>query len=745
MLLLSTMTAQAQITIKGNVYGGGNAGKLGGKTEVLVYGGDIHQVYGGARQADVEGSTFVHIDGEHASNYIVIDKLFGGNDIAGNIGTSDEVPSELTAVGDAEGLNNIDNTWNTFVRTSTKTVTTGEGDNAVTTEADDAKKIYIGQLFGGGNGDYDYTSEASPYKGKTKPEIGKSYLELCGASIVYAYGGGNNATATEDVVIHVDNPSKVVSSITDATNPNADDDGELLTTERFRTLMGINTGLSYPSSSAFQIGRMFGGNNKADMAIRPTWNLKAGKIRNLYSGGNQGRMTSPEGLLLEIRADATIKIDNVYGGCRMADVRPLDNNGDDVLSSEIQLHDVDEEGNPKYKFPTGLSARVIVRGGDINNVYGGNDITGRIYGGNAVGVYASVKGDVYGGGNGSYPYTDNPDLIGHDVYGDLYYTIPDGMTSAEALNDFRPNAEQVSIRLTGSESKPTVIGGAVYCGGNSATLKTVKAKPLLELKIGSYVIADNVFLGNNGANMIKTDEGVGLSEGVLRTMKRTDITDDASKFNSMDLTDANTFATYMNGVAMDLMPRVTFDAIANGDHADYIDYSTMFGSIYCGGNVGSMTGNGKTAIEFTQKVIVFEKVVGGCNNAFVTPVTGFNAIYEGGLTGSPDENGDKLQLNFEGLKIQPKRWNEGHTELIWNTVNASGDPVDPKTEGATPESPVTSTDEDLERRFDGGNIYGGCYNSGFVNGNVIININSSIVDREILFDTVEEDESGEDK
>ena len=744
MMLLSTMTAQAQITIAGNVYGGGNAGKLGGKTEVLVYGGDIHQVYGGARQADVKGSTFVHIDGEHASNYIVIDKLFGGNDIAGNIGTSAKIPAELTAVGDAEGLNNIDPSWNTFVRTSTKTVTTGEGDDAVTTEADDAQKIYIGQLFGGGNGDYDYTSEDSPYKGKTKPEIGKSYLELCGASIVYAYGGGNNATATEDVVIYVDNPSKVVSSIKDATNPNAGAGGELLTTERFRTLMGINTGLSYPSSSAFQIGRMFGGNNKADMAIRPTWNLKAGKIRNLYSGGNQGRMTSPEGLLLEIRADATIQIDNVYGGCRMADVRPM-RNGADVLSSEIQLHDVDEEGNPKYKFPTGLSARVIVRGGDINNVYGGNDITGRIYGGNAVGVYASVKGDVYGGGNGSYPYTDNPKLINHDVYGDLYYTIPDGKTSAEALNDFRPNAEQVSIRLTGSESKPTVIGGAVYCGGNSATLKTIKAKPLLELKIGSYVIADNVFLGNNGANMIKTDVGEGLNEGVLRTMKRTDITAPASKFNSMDLTDANTFATYMNGVAMDLLPRVTFDAIANGDHADYIDYSTMFGSIYCGGNVGSMTGNGKTAIEFTQKVIVYEKVVGGCNNAFVTPVTGFNAIYEGGLTGSPDENGDKLQLNFDGLKIQPKRWNEGHTELIWNTVNASGTPVDPKTEGATPESPVTSTDEDLERRFDGGNIYGGCYNSGFVNGNVIININSSIVDREILFDTVEEDESGEDK
>ena len=66
-MLLSAVTAQAQITIAGNVYGGGNAGDLGGKTEVLVYEGDIHEVYGGARQANVGGSTFVHIDGEHAS------------------------------------------------------------------------------------------------------------------------------------------------------------------------------------------------------------------------------------------------------------------------------------------------------------------------------------------------------------------------------------------------------------------------------------------------------------------------------------------------------------------------------------------------------------------------------------------------------------------------------------------------------------------------------------------------------
>ena len=103
------MTAQAQITIAGNVYGGGNAGDLGGKTEVLVYEGDIHQVYGGARQANVGGSTFVNIDGEHASNYIIINRVFGGNDIAGNVGQTEtasvkHLPRQYRAIANGTTL-----------------------------------------------------------------------------------------------------------------------------------------------------------------------------------------------------------------------------------------------------------------------------------------------------------------------------------------------------------------------------------------------------------------------------------------------------------------------------------------------------------------------------------------------------------------------------------------------------------------------------------------------------------------
>ena len=644
-MLLGVTSAQAQIVIGGNVYGGGNAGDTGGRSTVTVYGGDLHNVYGGARQANVGGGAFLHIDGEHASNYIVIDKAYGGNDIAGTIGSPEDVskavPAELTEVGTAPGKNNIDATWNAFVRTSTKM--DGDAEDA------DAQKVYIGQLFGGGNGDYYYindggtrkiyNSEQDKLDGKdpiatsatdfVRPDVGKTYLELLGASIVYAYGGGNNATITGRTIIALKNPSKVVNDIVDTSNPNGNTDpekgtvGELLTNERFEERMGINTTFSYPSSDAYQIGRLFGGNNKADMGIRPRWNLLQGKVRNLYGGGNEGRMTSPEGLLMQVEG-AGMVVDNVYGGCRKADVKPL-YDGDDNRPVPYDQVALDPADNPN-NIPAGYAARVRVLAGRVNNVYGGNDISGNVYAGNTVGIMTHIYGDVYGGGNGSYPYTDNPALKDNPYWRDLYYNPDDILTaagitdveeklkSATALNLIRPNAEKVSILVRGTEATPTVVDGGLYVGGNSASLREnvsgSSSGNQTHIKIGSYAIIDNVYLGNNGANMIKTNEAdpSGHNEGVLRTFTRTDLTG-GTKFNSMDLEDEDVFAKFMEGCAMKVKSTVVFESTDNGDAADYIPYSTMFGSIVCGGNVGSMITEGKTTINFTDKVVVYNRVL----------------------------------------------------------------------------------------------------------------------------------------
>ena len=740
------------ITIAGNVYGGGNAGETGGSTHVTVRAGELNNVYAGARMADVKGNAFVHVDGEHASDDILITSVYGGNDIAGTIGDPNKrtaIPDELTEISTKSGKNAIDNTWNAFVRTS-------RSSKVVEGKTVEDKAIIIGSLFGGGNGDYFYRNEGdsheiylseSDYKaggapiasnttGFSQPELGKTYLEILGGCVAHVYGGGNNATVKDNTTICINNTSDVLDKVAVAwAKKNGKPEQEVLA--YLMTKVKLSTFQSNLTSYSFNFARVFGGNNKAEMAIRPIWDLKNGVIRDLYSGGNQGEMTSPEGLLLNIEKDSRIVVDNLYGGCRMADVCPK---VDGVYTETTKTF----EG---YNFPVGYSARVVIRGGDVNNVYGGNDISGKVYGGNAVGISASIRGDVYGGGNGSYAYTDNPILGQQGLFKDFYYDK--GSNSVEALNAVRPNAEQVSIHVSGTEDKPTVIHGGIYCGGNSATIMSSMENPTVQLKIGSYVIADSVFLGNNGANLVKKDvlkyyAGNVDADGNVVTSGGTD-------YSSLDLTNETTFGTYMDAATMRLKPSVTFDKEANGDGVDYKEYTSYFGSFFCGGNVGSMRIPGKVSLNFDKPFYIYNKVVGGCNNANIPVIkdnnVALNHEYFGGFIGEPEANTrNKLEINFAGLKIKPMRWkfnadgsyaldNKGNHQLEWNTF--IGDDEDDDRE------PLTDTDgdgygnattRDIARRLKGGNIYGGCYNSGHINGNVIININDTLVERDKIFD-----------
>lgn len=774
LMIMATMVhAQyASITIGGNVYGGGNAGDTGGSTSVTVRAGEIGSVFGGARMANVGGNAFVNIDGEHASDDILITSVYGGNDIAGTIGTS-TVPVKpenspdspgLTEVGTEEGKNNIDDSWNAFVRTS-------RSSKIVNGKTVEDKVIIIGTLYGGGNGDYGDSDDdgkyvvGTTYEGMLKPVLGKTYLEVLGGCIAHLYGGGNNATVTENTTICINNSSDELDKtvVAWATANHITNQQEVI--DYLIDKVKLPTFQSNLTRFSYNFSRIFGGNNKAPMAIRPKWNLQAGVIRDLYSGGNQGAMTAENGILLHVNPSNSndLKIENVFGGCRMADVNPAD-----VAISEETI-------DGTY-YPAGYAARVLIEGGDINNVYGGNDISGNIYGGNAVGIHSSIKGDVYGGGNGSYAYTDNKDLGQLEAFKDYYYDVNkilgkadnyafSGMESAEALKKFRPNAEAVSIRLLGTATKPTIIGGGVYCGGNSATLhnEDTDVDAAAELKIGSYVMADKVFLGNNGANMVTEDMLKQYAFNVDNEGKV--VTSGGYDFSKMTLasdekTDGRTqFDVYMDGVTMDIMPRVVFD-----DVGTYVPYSTYFGSFYCGGNVGSMNINKTINISFTDKVVVFDKVVGGSNEANVyekyfvednaegegSTKTKLNTQYLGGLLGAapvPEGSpagtiGDKLILNFDGLKIQPMRWKEQvdnslaypYQYLEWNTVK-----YDTSSKSYTNVTPITSGSgtsnaDDITRRLMGGNIYGGCYSNGHVEGNVVINLDATIHERDKLFD-----------
>ena len=680
--------AQVKITIGGNVYGGGNQGEVGTEkteytfdkenstddmTSVIIRSGEIKNVFGGGRMAGVYGNSTVTIDGTTSTNQIIIGNVYGGNDIAGEVKGGAKVKSTY----DAEKA---------------------------------AKPVYIAKLFGGGNGDYTYGTElvdgvyqvksgdeviASSATELTEPHIADVAIDLQAGAFGQVFGGGNKATVSVQTDITLNNQ-------TDLDSYTALSGEEKVVLETYGWLDEWFTN----NKPTYQFNRVFGGNNKVDMAIRPTWHLTKGSIDDLYSGGNAGGMTYPNGILLAISGD-DMTINNVYGGCRMADVNPNSENGLALLNSETVDANGLHEGSTVATFEAQYAARVLITGGKINNVYGGNDISGKVYHGTQVEIHHSIIGDVYGGGNGSYAYTDNHDLSSDAFWSDYYYEIPEGKKSAQALSLHRPNVESTLIHVKGeSESNQTYIGGALYCGGNSATLRTMEGEhsgASANLKIGSYVVANSMFLGSNGENMIdgKVHEKVNGSWTDTKILAK--YKESSPDFSQMDLTTTTDFEEYMKGVEVAIIPTVTFDA-------DYEAYSAKVGSLYCGGNIGSMSAEGTFNMGFLNNLVIFEKVVGGCNNANVAK-TDNNAFHLGGLTGNASGDNPKVILNIDGLQLEPRKFEYDAT----NNTFSYNDWI-----------------TDVDGYLASGKIYGGCYNSGYINGGVQINLRQNAISENVI-------------
>ena len=263
--------AQVKITIGGNVYGGGNQGEVGKEkteytfdkenstddmTSVIVRCGEIKNVFGGGRMAGVYGNSTVTIDGTTSTNQIItstnqiiIGNVYGGNDIAGEVKGGAKVKSTY----DAEKA---------------------------------AKPVYIAKLFGGGNGDYTYGTElvdgvyqvksgdeviATSATELTEPHIADVAIDLQAGAFGQVFGGGNKATVSVQTDITLNNQ-------TDLDSYTALSGEEKVVLETYGWLDEWFTN----NKPTYQFNRVFGGNNKVDMAIRPTWHLTKGSIERQH-------------------------------------------------------------------------------------------------------------------------------------------------------------------------------------------------------------------------------------------------------------------------------------------------------------------------------------------------------------------------------------------------------------------------------------------------------------------------------
>lgn len=724
----ATVTGSTNVTINGgnnynNVYGGGKQALLTGNAHVTLVSGQVrNNVFAGACMANINGYALVDIIGNNAAdaNQLLVKAVYGGNDISGSI------------------LNNIDDNKPTGYNFRVTEGLPTKLESFVFAQAT-ATNAFIGNVFGGGNGAYQYAGSEGNWSVTmndlgtgavtfdslpNKPIAPRAYLQIEGGTYGSIYGGGNEATISKrtDIYFGIGMNGEDYADVTPMTNIPKDALSWLGLYEGYTMNEGGTT-----FNMQYNAYRIFGGNNIADMAIRPTWHLKSGMVGNIYSGGNQGRMTYENGLLLPLTSNH-IKVNNVYGGCRMADVNPKGENGSGTISEEkITYHrfkhaDGDnrfaESYSATYDFAAGYATRVLVLAGQINNIYGGNDISGKVYYGTNVELRGAISGDVYGGGNGSYAYTDNAEWIKNNPQDADYYYEP-GSNSLEALYQKRPHVEKTLLHITGIDAAapPVYVTGGVYCGGNSATLDGDLSKLTAKFMIGQNVYINGVFLGSNGENMVKDE--------VLQKYAN-------NNFSSLTLTEGGQFKEYMKGVSVNLIPEIVWEWDDNDPTKQPGESGTnsFIGAFYCGGNVGSMTTPYQMKMNFPRCLTVFERIVGGCNSANITE-SSYNAALEGGVTSdftngtSKEDNKAKVVLNVRSRLEPGKLTVEKDSYGFFKKADYALNTKNVNLESAA-NVPV----------YVGANVYGGCYASGYVNGDVEINIAddliSPIINKEIL-------------
>ena len=432
--------------------------------------------------------------------------------------------------------------------------------------------------------------------------------------------------------------------------------------------------------------------------------------------------------------------------------------------------------------PSAASSESTFSNKDIfihGNVYGGNDVSGYVNvvekngnftdnegEGTHINIYGGkIDGDVYGAGNGDYLYAldrkgntqitvnENYPLNLNDPNSEttpLVFTVPmrENMPSHKAasdaakmvnINSWRPMTNKVNINIMGNSNEDFVlIKGDVYGGGNSATVlkaqkadaqaseqvneqvneqassqsgsqtvaQTIETVGSVDIKIGSNVNIRSVFMGCNGDALFTASEDNNfmnkfqkLNGDYYDTSKELDFADSIDWENDPSNKGINTLYLptenaqrplvyphlldlYFQPVEMNIQGTLEWDKNLT---------NCTIGSFYCGGNRGNMNiypnEKGKVVdYTFPEGLTITSKIVGGCNNA--------NYDYKGEVT---HEGGYLLGT--------------AHSEkpFIKLTIKNKFEPAV------------------VEDAYQGGCVYGGCYKTGTVRGDVTIDLRSDML------------------
>lgn len=455
--------------------------------------------------------------------------------------------------------------------------------------------------------------------------------------------------------------------------------------------------------------------------------------RRVFGGGFYNSVNSTT---VNIKA---IDCHDIFGGGMMGDV---------IDSTAVNI------GNPSAQ---NSNKAIFIHG----NVYGGNDVSGYVNvsvkdgdftdnngSGTHINIYGGkIYGDVYGAGNGNYLYAldknQNQKVTVNEYYPmnpedpnsetvPLVYTVPmrefmpsyKGASDAAKIvniNSWRPLTNKVNIEIKGNSTSEKVnIAGDVYGGGNSATVQKVKSKDSkavekvgnIHINIGSHVNIGRVFMGCNGDELFaKSEDNDFMNKFQKLNGNVEDYTQELNLADTIDwffnpsnkaigtlylptkLEDRPTvyphlIDLYFQPVETDIQGELLWNGNQTGKGLEDCTIKTF----YCGGNRGNMNiypnarGNVINYI-FPEGLTITDKIVGGCNNA--------NYNYKG-------------LVNHEGGYLLGRAYSTD--PFIQLTIKNKFEPTIVNNEA-----------------YQGGCVYGGCYKTGTVRGDVTIDLQSDML------------------
>ena len=441
--------------VKGDVYGGGDAGNVVGTPIVNVVNKcntTIGNVYGGGNAADVNG-TDVNIDGGTITGMV-----FGG-------GHGDKNADPQTEAN-VKGNVNVDITGGTIGKVFGGSNSKGNitGTIAMNIEkADGHCDMYIAEVYGGGN-------EAAGNAGTINIACTGGETEGIGD----VYGGANAADINTPITLNITGGN--ISRVFGGNNTSGSINGDIQVNVDWSGTCGVNA-----------LGNVYGAGNQAAYSGNTEVNILNGTVTGSVYGGGLGAtavVTGTTKVNIDGSADghSVMVTQNVLGG---GDAAAVTGSTDVNIINGAISGSVFGGGNAAGVSVNGV---VDITGGTIaSGVYGGSNASGTV--GNTIVTLAdgiigtdAAHANVHGGGYGKETKVSGNvavNIQGGTIYGDVYGGSALGTVNTDANNT-------TAVNLTGGIIKGDAYGGGL---GDSDTAADVNGNVTVTLDGTAFTLA----------------------------------------------------------------------------------------------------------------------------------------------------------------------------------------------------------------------------------------------------------------